>query len=126
MTPSHESAGTVIAVGKKAQAESQWRIGQRAGTLNFRHPCNECVGCRTVRDTQAPDEPDTRFCEKKEMAGINSDGGFAEYIVADANAAVPLPDSLPFEQAAPLMCAGVSNFLRVFPPKNEFNLCNAV
>lgn len=112
MTPSHEPAGTVVAVGKKA--ESNWRVGQRVGMLNFRHPCNECIGCRTVRDVHAPDEPDTRFCEKKEMAGINSDGGFAEYVVADSTATVPLPDDLPFEQAAPLMCAGVSRHLACF------------
>jgi D-arabinose 1-dehydrogenase-like Zn-dependent alcohol dehydrogenase len=43
------------------------------------------------------------------MSGIiNSDGGFAEYMVASHYALVHLPDNLSFEQAAPLMCAGVS------------------
>ena len=47
------------------------------------------------------------FCEEKNMAGINADGGFAEYVIADSATSVLLPDGLPFEQAAPLMCAGV-------------------
>lgn len=106
ITPSHESVGTVVAVGKKAVAN--WKPGQRVGALNFRHACSNCTGCKTARDPQVPDEPDPRFCEKKEMAGINSDGGFAEYIVMDSATTIPLPDNLPFEQAAPLMCAGVS------------------
>lgn len=42
------------------------------------------------------------------MAGIKTDGGFAEYIIADPATTVPLPDSVSFDQAAPLMCAGVS------------------
>lgn len=42
------------------------------------------------------------------MAGISADGGFAEYVVADADSSVELPDGVAFEQAAPLMCAGVS------------------
>ena len=41
------------------------------------------------------------------MAGITHDGGFAEYLCADPSTTVLLPDDLSFEQAAPLMCAGV-------------------
>lgn len=44
------------------------------------------------------------------MAGISGDGGFAEYIVADADSTVLIPESVSVEQAAPLMCAGVSLF----------------
>jgi hypothetical protein len=43
------------------------------------------------------------------MSGITADGGFAEYMVTEAKCIVALPDSLSFEQAAPLMCAGVIN-----------------
>lgn len=42
------------------------------------------------------------------MAGLTHDGGFAEYMVMDVEATSVLPEGLPFEQAAPLMCAGVS------------------
>lgn len=42
------------------------------------------------------------------MAGITKDGGFAEYCLLDARTAAKLPDEMAFEQAAPLMCAGVT------------------
>lgn len=41
------------------------------------------------------------------MAGIKDDGAIAEFMIADAANTVKLPDSVSFEQGAPLMCAGV-------------------
>jgi D-arabinose 1-dehydrogenase-like Zn-dependent alcohol dehydrogenase len=49
-----------------------------------------------------------RFCKNNETAGLLNDGGMAEYMIGDADDCVLLPDNLSFEQAAPLMCAGVS------------------
>jgi D-arabinose 1-dehydrogenase-like Zn-dependent alcohol dehydrogenase len=63
---------------------------------------------------QDSQRPDIRFCEKKDMAGVTADGGFAEYVVADADTTVLLPEGLEFEQAAPLMCAGVRLILSMF------------
>ncbi|PWY80800.1 alcohol dehydrogenase GroES-like domain-containing protein [Aspergillus sclerotioniger CBS 115572] len=106
MTPSHEPVGTIIEVGHKVSPE--WKPGQRIGMLNFRHACNSCNGCEFARDPLRPDEPDVRFCEKKDMAGMTADGGFAEYAVADPATCVRLPEGVEFEQAAPLMCAGAT------------------
>lgn len=44
------------------------------------------------------------------MAGFKDDGAFAEYMLADPDTTVHLPDSVSFEQGAPLMCAGVSTY----------------
>ncbi|KAI9149165.1 Acetylglutamate kinase [Paramyrothecium foliicola] len=107
MVPSHEPAGTIVAVGRNAAAKN-WKVGQRVGALNVEHACGRCGGCRTYRETKPYDQPDVRFCEKKDMAGIMNDGGFAEYMVADANTSTLLPDNVSFEQAAPLMCAGAT------------------
>ncbi|RDW94221.1 uncharacterized protein DSM5745_01543 [Aspergillus mulundensis] len=109
LTPSHEPVGTIVEVGPKAAAAG-WKAGQRVGMLNFRHACNSCTGCRVARDPKDPSKPDLRFCqgETKDMAGISGDGGFAEYVVADADASVALPEGLEFAQAAPLMCAGAT------------------
>jgi D-arabinose 1-dehydrogenase-like Zn-dependent alcohol dehydrogenase len=51
---------------------------------------------------------DPRFCDKRETAGFANDGAFAEYMVGDPATIVKLPDSVSFEQAAPLMCAGAT------------------
>lgn len=103
-TGSHEPAGTVAAFGSKV--EGGWAIGDRVGVLNFRNPCRSCGGCRWRLSVGSLD---ARFCENKIMGGLaGADGGFAEYMIAADYALVKLPDELSFEQAAPLMCAGVS------------------
>lgn len=71
----------------------------------FQHQCHSCVPCETINDI--------RFCENRGLAGLVSDRGMAEYMVSDAESAVLLPDSLSFEQAAPLMCAGVNRDFRI-------------
>ncbi|KAH7039431.1 chaperonin 10-like protein [Macrophomina phaseolina] len=105
LTGSHEPVGTVVAVGPEATRRG-WKNGMRVGTLLFKHACGACHGCRTFRADGG--KPDARFCETKEMAGLTHDGGFAEYMVMDVEATSVLPEGLPFEQAAPLMCAGAT------------------
>ncbi|KAF1987249.1 alcohol dehydrogenase GroES-like domain-containing protein [Aulographum hederae CBS 113979] len=96
--PSHEPVGTVVKVGSKAQGK--WKVGQRVGVLLFQHQCHACLSCEVTNDI--------RFCEKNGKAGLTHNGGMAEYMVADAESAVVLPDSVDFMQGAPLMCAGAT------------------
>jgi len=100
IVPSHEPVGTIVAVGSKAQVK--WNVGQRVGALLFQHQCFSCVGCEVTKDI--------RFCEKRDLKGLMNDGAMAEYMVSDAEATVLLPDSVSFEQGAPLMCAGATVF----------------
>jgi len=102
--PSHEPAGIVVKVG--SQAKGNFKIGDRVGVLNFKNACKQCSGCKLSSREFKYHEP--RYCDKREMAGFQNDGAFAEFMVADPETTVPLPASVSFEQAAPLMCAGVS------------------
>lgn len=97
--PSQEPVGTIVAIGSEVKAVGKWKVGQRVGIILFQNACNHCVNCETTKDV--------RFCKSAKHAGLHNDGGMAEYMVADADAAVALPDEVPFEQAASLMCAGV-------------------
>ncbi|KAM5342540.1 hypothetical protein ACJ41O_013506 [Fusarium nematophilum] len=104
-TGSHEPAGTVVSLGP--DVPDAWHLGDRVGITNFMKPCDACNGCRW--STQTSGSLDPRFCANKAMCGIiKADGGFAEYMKAWHGAVVHLPDSLSFEQAAPLMCAGAT------------------
>src|SRR5207237_8963509 len=49
-------------------------------------------------------------CQNKPIPGVTADGGYADYLVCRAAALARIPDDLPAEQAAPLMCAGVTTF----------------
>ncbi|OHE95040.1 alcohol dehydrogenase GroES-like domain-containing protein [Colletotrichum orchidophilum] len=104
MIPSHEPAGIIVQVGK--DCSQSWKIGDRVGALNYKNSCGKCSGCGlTKRKTH---RLDPRFCEKRQTAGFHHDGAFAEYLAIDPETTVNLPPSLPFEQAAPLMCAGAT------------------
>ncbi|KFG78609.1 Alcohol dehydrogenase superfamily zinc-containing [Metarhizium anisopliae] len=103
MTPSHEPVGTIVSVGP---AVDNWQVGDRIGALLFRHACGKCQGCLKTKNEGG--RTDLRFCTNVSMAGIKDDGALAEYMIADASNAVKLPDSVTFEQAAPLMCAGAT------------------
>ncbi|KAF9875242.1 amidase [Colletotrichum karsti] len=104
MIPSHEPAGVIVQVG--AGCSTDWKVGDRVGALNFKNSCGECSGCSLTKRTG--NELDPRFCDKRETAGFQHDGAFAEYLTIDPETTVRLPPSLPFDQAAPLMCAGAT------------------
>ncbi len=96
--PGHEVIGTVEEVGKGV---SLWEEGQRVGVGWHGGHCFECEPCR---------RGDFISCENAQVTGIHYDGGYAEYLVAPANAVATVPDSLDSAEAAPLLCAGITTF----------------
>lgn len=97
-TPGHEVAGTVESVG---EGVTRWEAGQRVGVGWFGGACFECDSCR---------RGDFITCSVGKTTGLSADGGYAEYLVAPADALAAIPEGLSFEEAAPLMCAGVTTF----------------
>ncbi|CAI6274312.1 unnamed protein product [Periconia digitata] len=104
LTPSHEPAGKIVQIG--AQVQGSWKVGDRVGVLNFKNSCKSCVGCR--QQLRRRHRTDPRFCQSREMAGFKHDGAFAQYMLADPDTTVHLPEKVSFEQGAPLMCAGAT------------------
>jgi D-arabinose 1-dehydrogenase-like Zn-dependent alcohol dehydrogenase len=96
--PGHEVAGTVETVG---EGVTRWAPGQRVGVGWFGGACFECDPCR---------DGDFISCQAGKITGLTADGGYAEYLVAPADALAAIPDELSFEEAAPLLCAGVTTF----------------
>ena len=96
--PGHEVAGRIEAVGSGASA---WRAGQRVGVGFFGGYDGHCELCR---------RGDFINCKNLTVSGISVDGGYAEMMLADANAVVSLPDSLKAVYAGPLLCAGVTTY----------------
>lgn len=104
MIPSHEPAGVIVKIG--AGCGNEWKVGDRVGALNFKNSCGSCSGCGLA--VRKDSRLDPRFCDNRETAGFQHDGAFAEYLAIDPETTVRLPPSLPFDQAAPLMCAGAT------------------
>lgn len=97
MTLGHEIAGIVEKVGKSVSSvKPEERV-----CLHYLLSCGECYYCRLGNE---------QFCIQVSMLGHYSDGGYAEYIVVPARNAVKLPDEIPFEQGAILMCSSSTSF----------------
>ncbi|HSE08096.1 MAG TPA: zinc-dependent alcohol dehydrogenase family protein [Nocardioidaceae bacterium] len=98
VVPGHEVVGTVAAVG---EGVARFAEGDRVGVAWLRHTCGECGWCRRGQENLCPDSRYT---------GWDEDGGYAEYTLVPAAFAYDIPDDLPDEQAAPLLCAGIIGY----------------
>jgi propanol-preferring alcohol dehydrogenase len=94
--PGHEIAGRIDAVGAGV---TTWKQGQRVGVGWHGGHCFVCEPCR---------RGDFAMCLSRKITGIDFDGGYAEYMIARAEALAAIPDELPAEEAGPFMCAGVT------------------
>jgi len=94
--PGHEGVGSVVAVGAGVSAVKE---GDRVGVPWLHTACGHCRHCFAGWET---------LCESQQNTGYSVNGGFAEYVVADPNYVGHLPDSLDWEPAAPILCAGVT------------------
>jgi propanol-preferring alcohol dehydrogenase len=97
MTLGHEVAGVVEEVGKTV-------AGLQAGDrvcLHYMVTCGHCKYCNMGSE---------QFCTSGSMIGKYRPGGYAEYISIPARSVFKLPDEIPFEQAAIMMCSSATSF----------------
>jgi propanol-preferring alcohol dehydrogenase len=94
--PGHEGVGTVVALGEGVEHVKE---GDRVGVPWLFSACGHCVHCLGGWET---------LCEAQRNTGYSVNGGFAEYVVADADYLGHLPDNIGFLEIAPILCAGVT------------------
>ncbi len=97
ITPGHEVAGTVEKAGERAGA---FASGDRVA-LHYMLTCGRCEYC--ARGTE-------QFCVAGRMIGKHVDGGYAELISVPARSVVRVPDAVPLEHAAVVMCSTATSF----------------
>jgi uncharacterized zinc-type alcohol dehydrogenase-like protein len=113
MVPGHEIAGTVSAVGSDV---TSYAVGDRVGVGCFVDSCRECESCEAGEE---------QYClwgevvtyNGKDYDGEPTYGGYSTQIVVDENYVLRIPEGIPLDQAAPLLCAGIT----VFSPLNHWN-----
>jgi propanol-preferring alcohol dehydrogenase len=96
--PGHEITGRIAKRGEDVDA---FKEGDRVGIQPLWSTCGRCEFCLTGREN---------ICLSKQITGETVDGGFAEYMVADANHLYRLPDNLKDAEAAPLFCPGITAY----------------
>jgi propanol-preferring alcohol dehydrogenase len=98
VVPGHQ---VVAVVDKLGEGVEQVHIGERVGVPWLYAADGTCAYCQRGLEN---------LCPKARFTGFHVDGGYAEYMLAEAAYALPLPDSLSDEQAAPLLCAGIIGY----------------
>ncbi len=97
MTLGHENAGTVAAVGEEVTLVSE-------GDQVICHPVRTCGTCRPCRMGE------TMYCENDQFSGLTTDGGFAETLLTNERAVIPLPDGVDPAEIAPHADAGITAY----------------
>ena len=106
LTVGHEIAGVVAEVGSQV---TRHRVGDRVGVGCMVDSCRECAGCRAGEE---------QYCQSgcvdtyngRDRDGSVTQGGYSERIVVDERFVLRVPDSIPLERAAPLLCAGITTY----------------
>ncbi|MEI7848741.1 MAG: zinc-dependent alcohol dehydrogenase family protein [Chloroflexota bacterium] len=106
ITPGHQVVGTIDSIffdhaDFSQKNSSKLAIGQRVGVPWLYSKCGICRFCLAGNEN---------LCSQARFTGFDVDGGFAEYMIAEANQVLPIPAYFSDEQAAPLLCAGIIGY----------------
>jgi propanol-preferring alcohol dehydrogenase len=96
--PGHEGIGRVSAVGAGVKTVKE---GDRVGVPWLHSACGHCEYCLTAWET---------ICPAETFTGYNTNGAFAEYLLADPNYLAHIPAGLSAQAAAPIICAGITSY----------------
>ncbi len=96
LTLGHEVAGVVEQIGRDVAG---FQTGERV-CVHYLATCGECEWCIGG---------DEQFCPQAQMIGKSRDGGFAEFIAMPARSVFKLPDAIPFEHGAIMMCSSATS-----------------
>jgi alcohol dehydrogenase (NADP+)/uncharacterized zinc-type alcohol dehydrogenase-like protein len=107
--PGHEIVGIVVAVGKNV---TKFKVGDRAGVGCMVDSCLECDSCKHGEEHHC-DKNATVFTygapDKTSPSGITQ-GGYSNNIVVRDHFAVHIPEHISLQEAAPLLCAGITTY----------------
>jgi uncharacterized zinc-type alcohol dehydrogenase-like protein len=98
LVPGHEVVGVVSQLGSDVRSLN---VGQRVGVGWLAGACLVCEQCIAGRDN---------LCAKWQPTCVGREGGYASHIRVDSRFAFPIPDDLPSQFAAPLLCGGITVF----------------
>lgn len=113
MVPGHEIAGVVTGVGKGVK---KYKVGDKVGVGCYVDSCRNCPECKHGLE---------QYCSVgtiwtyngRDKAGSPTYGGYSDKIVVDENYVLRMPQNLPLEACAPLLCAGIT----LYSPLKHWN-----
>jgi uncharacterized zinc-type alcohol dehydrogenase-like protein len=105
MVPGHEIAGVVTRIGAKV---SKYKVGDRVGVGCFVDSCRHCKQCHDGLEQYCAEGMTGTYNSVERDTKLPTQGGYSKHIVVDENYVLRIPENLPLEGAAPLLCAGIT------------------
>lgn len=102
----HEIVGVVEAVGTKVTRHA---VGDRVGAGCFVDSCRDCANCRAGEEQYCLSGATSTY-NSVGRDGLPTAGGYSTSIVVDENYVLRIPDGIPLDAAAPLLCAGITMY----------------
>ncbi len=100
----HEIAGTVSEVGSDV---TRYQVGDRVGVGCMVNSCRECVNCLAGEEQHCLDGNVGTYAAV-DRDGTITQGGYSSSVVVNEDFVLRIPESIPFDKAAPLLCAGIT------------------
>ncbi|MFE5714106.1 NAD(P)-dependent alcohol dehydrogenase [Streptomyces sp. NPDC056501] len=105
MVPGHEIAGFVAEVGSGV---TKFQVGDRVGVGCFVDSCRECAYCLQGLEQYCSGTGMTGTYNALDKNGEPTYGGYSTHIVVDENYTLRIPEGIALDEAAPLLCAGIT------------------
>lgn len=105
MVPGHEIAGTVTAVGGSV---TKFKVGDKIGVGVFVDSCRTCINCLQGLQNYCLEGMTGTYNQLERDGKTVAMGGYSNYFVVNEDYAVHIPENLPLEGVAPLLCAGIT------------------
>lgn len=106
LTVGHEIAGVVAAVGSEV---TRHRVGDRVGVGCLVNSCRECANCLAGHEQHCTNGNVGTYASL-DRDGTITQGGYSAQVVVNEDFVLRLPEAIPFERAAPLLCAGITTY----------------
>ena len=107
MVPGHEIVGTVVKVG---EAVEKWKLGDTVGVGCFVDSCRECEACKTGEEQYCAQGMTLTYNGYERDGKTPTYGGYSTRITVDEAYVLRIPQGIPLERAAPLLCAGITTY----------------
>lgn len=107
MVPGHEIVGTVARTGASV---TRWKTGDVVGVGCFVDSCRECAACTSGEEQYCESGMTATYNGRERDGTTPTFGGYSTRITVDENYVVRIPDGIPLEGAAPLLCAGITTY----------------
>ena len=115
MVPGHEIAGTVTAVGSSV---TKFKVGDKIGVGVFVDSCRTCENCKKGLQQYCLEGMTGTYNQLERDGKTVAMGGYSNYFVINEDYAVHIPENLPLEGVAPLLCAGIT----LYSPIKHWNV----